>query len=114
MYKCINGWTKAKMIEQIYKKNNGTKATSFGRCVYETPDNNHCAVGCFIPEGHAALQSKDTVQYLLERYPDLQSKMPLSGYHMLMFQIAHDDSYGWNIRDVREVLKDWVNENVAG
>lgn len=54
MYTTINGWTKKRMKAKIRLKNNGKKARVGDRCLYETEDGNHCAAGCFIPDGHKA------------------------------------------------------------
>lgn len=78
MYNPVNGWTKVKMIEQIKLKNNGKKSKNEldGRCMYKTPNGNHCAIGCFIPDSHRALRFEGNVLELLIEYPELRTNMP--------------------------------------
>lgn len=117
MYKAINGWTKAKMIEKIYKGNNGKRCTNSvnGICAYRGRggDNfgNSCAVGVFIPddlytenmEGLSAIG-------LINNYPVLVDYVPLPKDGLDDLQSVHDKNNG--IEDVREELKTWINTNV--
>lgn len=115
-YQTINGWTVEKMKEQIRKKNNGKRAVGehpdFDReiCLYETPDGNHCAVGCFIPEGHKALSLGAGVDSLLDLNPELHDVFPLESEALSQLQSVHDgngDNY-----DIRETLCRWIDQNV--
>lgn len=118
-YKTMNGWTKERMIKQIMERNNGTRAVVNDEegppvCLYETEDGNHCAVGCFIPSGHPAMEFKDSVCFLLEAHQDLKSVLPLDLSGLKQFQQAHDlhdvrVMYGC---DPRPDLIRWINENV--
>jgi hypothetical protein len=116
MYKTINGWTKEKMKEQIRKKNNGSRAWEEGKigymsgCRYRTPDNNHCAVGCFIPENHEALQYVGDSNWLLNHYPGLEFDMPLNKEALFTMQQIHDEAIGVN---VQEILCKWIDQNVV-
>lgn len=53
-FKCINGYTKDKMIEMIKTRMLDHRSmNSVGTyCSYLAPDGNRCAVGVFIPDGH--------------------------------------------------------------
>ena len=89
-YKLVNGWTKEKVMEQVRKYNNGTQAVKDGTCLYNH-NSNRCAIGCFIPDGHPALGSRERVITLLSDYPDLISYMPFSDSDALRyFQRSHD------------------------
>jgi hypothetical protein len=93
MYKLANGWTKEKVIAQVKKFNNGTKAVNdFKLCIYKAKDGNRCAIGCFIPEEHKeALNFQGSVGSLLNRYPNLKPYMPFANLDALEdFQRAHD------------------------
>lgn len=109
-YKAINGWTKARMKEQIRAKNDGSKARDELGCCYMTPDGNRCAVGCFIPDDNeVALDYAGAVSYLLRYCPDLKDVLPLELSGLLAMQIVHDDVNP--DLDVREIYGD---VNVCG
>jgi len=118
MYPTINGWTKSKMIEQIYRFNNGKKAVNHSNgldlgCLYRDKTNNRCAVGCFIPdlpEFGLALKATEGVHDLLNAFPKLGDHFPLSPEAMSKLQRSHD--YCGTALDVRAVLKSWIEENV--
>ncbi len=90
------GWTKEKVMAQIKKYNNGTRASTghtAGSCLYKTPNGNRCAIGCFIPTDHPALNHKGGVRGLLGDYPELRNYMPFEHDDDLhRFQSAHDCS----------------------
>ena len=115
MYKLQNGFKKWEMISLIEQFNNGKKSFSerSSLCVYETADGNHCAVGCFIPDGHPGLKSLETVQDLLFKNPDLLPCMPLGIAGMMALQKVHD-TYRRSKIDVRTKMINWVNNNVRG
>jgi hypothetical protein len=91
MYKLINGWTKEKVMEQVKKYNNNTKAKNKIACVYLAPNGNRCAIGCFIPDGHPALTATScAASELVNEYPDLKTVMPFRASELDDFQVAHD------------------------
>ena len=98
MYKLINGWTKAAVMEQIKKYNNGTQARDKKHtvCKYKTENGNRCAIGCFIPDGHAALNHEGDVLSMLNVFPDLWDKMPFDVDGIGYFQSAHDKCFNDN------------------
>lgn len=101
-FKLNKGWTKKRMLETLLSRNNGTAAVNdTGTCVYEAKDKNHCAVGCFIPEGHPAMATVATVKTLLWDYPELQDAMPLDAEGLSKLQQIHD-SFAWSKRE-REI-----------
>jgi hypothetical protein len=123
MYKTVNGWTKAKMIEAIQtrmldhpstKKRTEEEQKNTGevdRCVYLAEDGNHCAIGVFIPEGHAGEKAHGLVFKLLFDFPDLIARMPLKNEYALMeFQGVQDHCP--STQDPRPLLIEWINENV--
>lgn len=112
-YQTINGFTKDSMKAAIKAGNKGEVAAEnnpLRRCSYLTQDGNKCAVGCFIPDGHAGQSSTQGVYELLDTHQDLRAFMPLSDKGLASMQIVHDHHphYG----DVREVLYSWIDKNV--
>jgi hypothetical protein len=60
--------------------------------MYETDDGNHCAIGCFIPKGHAALRYEGPAWDLLRLNADIIEYMP--SFHqgwLVDFQHQHDE-----------------------
>ncbi len=114
MYKPINGWTKESMIAAIMKNNNGTQAMdeTYEYCTYKNDAGNRCAVGCFIPEdtSEKVFKHRGSAISLLDKYPDLKVKMPLSGLALESLQQIHDKN-GIN-ENVRDRMIAWINENV--
>src|ERR1700676_2089328 len=96
MYKPINGFTKAKMIEMINNRmldhpsrqirGDGTVSG----CMYKAGDGNRCAVGVFIPDGHDAENYPSYVNALLIAHPDLEQFMPLETNALRILQSIHD------------------------
>lgn len=109
--KLINGWTKQRVMEQVKKYNNGTKAYSHitASCEYLT-DNNRCAVGCFIPDGHEALYTRMRADKLLERYPELSKVMPFSPTNLIVFQNVHD--FTKNGESTYDRIEDFLDTSV--
>jgi hypothetical protein len=107
MQKCINGWTKKKMLKAI-KARRFQKASvdSNGRCVYLNRRGNRCAVGLFIPVGHEGEHCLGYVGDLLTEYPDLKEKMPLA--YMGDLQRVHDGS----ALNAKTNMIEWVIKNV--
>lgn len=93
--KCINGWTKEKMINHIKKEFKG-KSSDGRNCFYRGLNGTKCAVGMFIPDYlYRIKMDKDVVggmssSALLMNYPELKTKMPLEKMYEL--QSVHDDS----------------------
>ena len=113
MYKLRNGFKKWEVISLIEQFNNGERSfNAFAdQCVYETDDGNHCAVGCFIPDGHPGMKSLDAVRELLDLYPDLKECMPLSIVGMTALQEVHDVHHK-EVLDVKTRMINWVKANV--
>lgn len=115
-FQLINGWTKAKVMEQLRKYSNGTRALSGGLCAYQTAGGNRCFIGAFIPEGHEALGVMMNVVDVLIEYPDLVERMPFTdgpenGYGPLVnFQLAHDQC---EHDDTLEAAQRWLDEHAA-
>lgn len=140
-YTPINGWTKETIKEQLIKKNNGTRAMINNLdCAYEASDGNRCAVGCFIPDDHPALDFHGDVNEILDEHvffddytvdvqedlrEQLASAMPLPKPALKFLQQIHDwdgintmpgiihNNPQYQIPDVRERMLLWVDENVA-
>lgn len=113
MYRTINGWTKERMKDQIRARNTGKPSIDPGYsfCLYESAGGlNHCAVGCFIPPHHEALQFKGSAGTMLRHHNDLLSVMPLQVDGLLQMQDVHDSMHA--LRDMRDVLCDWIDLNV--
>lgn len=113
-YKTANGWTKETIKAQIRKYNNGKKAEKYGVCQYLTPEGNRCAIGCFIPSGHIALESKKSVKGVLEDYPELKDKMPFDDISGLRnFQGAHDSHINQiDGLSVYPTIEKWIDQHV--
>lgn len=107
-HKIINGWTKAKMIEAVKTRNSGTQCYDFKtmNCMYEAPDGNHCAAGCFIPDGHEAMKSHKTIEVVSLKYSDL--RLPLDHKGMEDMQFTHDSSS--NHANMHDILIKFINE----
>lgn len=135
-FKPINGWTKEGIKKQILERNNGKQAivNSNGTptCVYETKDNNHCAVGCFIPNGHDGMDYEGNIDDLLREFPNLYRNMPLPETAMYQLQQIHDWIHRENSfpdcvlkysktrrakysrKSVRKRMINWINDHVEG
>jgi len=122
MYKTINGWTKAKMIEQIKLRNNSTKSMEeSGFCMYRGPNNNACAVGCFIPDELYVprMEKGYPARSLVREFINIRDSMPLDPYGLAAMQNIHDYNagdtqtrYRYPQLNVVERLTAWINENV--
>lgn len=104
MYKLANGWTKESVMAQVKKYNNNNRATRYveGRnkpmCSYKDDNGNRCAVGCFIPDGHPALNSPANASCLMTEFPELQKLMPFDNPDALIeFQRAHDNAIAGDV-----------------
>jgi hypothetical protein len=111
MYKAINGWTKKRIIDQIYQRNNGfASRNKWGECLYRN-ENNACPIGCFIPDKvyHENMEGQN-VTSLLNEWPVITDFMPLPGDALLELQELHDNNNDHD--DVRLALKTWIETNV--
>jgi hypothetical protein len=120
-FKTINGWTKAEMIEAVkkYMLKHQSVETYAGdvpgmtfTCLYQAPDGNRCAVGCFIPDGHIALKMREGIHLLLPLVPDLKRKLPLNREGLMELQAVHDKINDPTINPRPRVLK-WIRDNVV-
>lgn len=113
-YQTLNGWTKEKMVEQIKKYNNGTKAwsDSISACMYLTSDNNRCAAGCFIPDAHPGLRFQGSVDRLVTGHPGLEKLLPLNISGMMMMQNEHDRVSTSENVSMHDILTRWIESNV--
>ena len=109
-FKVQNGWTKTSIKRAIVQGNNGTRATEGNHCAYLTKDGNKCAVGCFIPDGHPAQNSQGRALMLSSEYPEL--RFPLEIFGMRLLQMVHDSHKPTDAKSVREVMLNWIDQNV--
>lgn len=120
MYKPINGFTKAKIIETIQTRMLDHRSIVKDKsghflCAYRAGDGNRCAIGVFIPDGHNGEMHNGRVDNLLTKYPDLRQNMPLEDDALDRLQLIHDKYYTPNDNlagDPRPDLIEWINENV--
>lgn len=120
----INGWNREKVMAQLKKYNNGTRAmkpssSSLGDhtvCSYKDENDNRCFIGAFIPDNHSALTKEADVFSLLSKYPDLERKMPIDLLSLGGFQQVHDNYgniyYGPAKLSLHEVAENWLKNNV--
>jgi len=112
-YKPINGWTKNKILQVFRKRRYNCAAVDMaGCCVYLTENGNKCAVGMFIPPGHAGQEYEGPVDGLLEKFPDLKEKMPLTNVGMTKLQNVHDDQN--SRKNAKQKMIEWVKKYVKG
>lgn len=85
------------------------------QCAYLSPQGNRCAIGLYIPDGHAAQRYDGAVCGLLCRHDDLQAYMPFDNAEALSaFQNAHDGlDPKATVSEQMQCLIEWVQENVA-
>lgn len=120
-HKIINGWSQAKMIERIWKYNNGKQANNDihgSSCTYENEEGNRCAVGCFLePEHLDAIKERALTEAsiggIANKAPELfaSCNLPLNLEGLKLLQYAHDSAPG--NADIRELLKKWILENTT-
>lgn len=71
-----------------------------GICQYLTNDGRKCAIGCLIPEGSTAFNTKGNVNVLLERNPELKELWGVNSDNdvefLLTMQGVHDNQSNWN------------------
>lgn len=107
MFKCINGWTKAEMIEVIKNRPN-YKCTYAGTCFYRNGNGGKCAIGAFIPDDlyHPRIESQRACG-VFDTYSGLS--FPLDGPALNAFQVIHDTT---KHNDINAELIKWVEANV--
>lgn len=84
-------------------------------CAYRGANGTKCAVGLYVPDGHAGCEFQGYVVDLLRMHEDLQEYMPFNDAEALVaFQQAHD-GLSERIPVSEQVLDliDWVERNVS-
>lgn len=110
MYKCINGWTKEKMLRKLRSRKFEHKSESWdGRCLYVADDGNMCGVGMFIPKKMYTKSMEGSNARTVIRKFKLADKMPLGYAGMEALQAFHDGCYS---EKAKQEMIDWVKENV--
>lgn len=94
-FKCINGWTKAKMIEHIKKEFKGKSVyyqdDKWPVCSYHGTEGKKCAIGMFIPNEHYTnYMEGNSVLSLLQDFPYVIDLMPMDKVACNDFQGIHD------------------------
>ena len=115
-YRCINGWTKKKMLEHVTNNFIYKSVTKDGYCAYRGENGDKCAVGLFIPDNLYTedmdngdkFQNTD-VLHILERYPELNNYLPLESEALMDFQKIHDKSFS---SSTKLELLDWIETKV--
>lgn len=130
MFKAINGYTKARILEVIQNTFQGKsmKVMSNGSpsCAYRGENGSKCAVGLFIPDEvyRDAMDELDPkwngtdVETSLQRFPELGQHMPLEVEALQKLQSIHDGEklqYETDLRPtetIKNELLQWVETNV--
>lgn len=124
MFKTKNGYTVESMIAKIRERNNGTISydRAIDRCLYRqdasnVASSNCCAAGCFIPNALYCTDLESSVWSgivdLLMSKPELLPHMPLEPVAMERLQRIHDGIPFLSKADVRDVLENWIRDNVV-
>lgn len=81
-----------KRVWRVLNREFKGKAINSNRmCQYLTMDGRKCAIGCFIPDDHAAQSNDGDVMEILDVFPDLLKEMPCQNKRVLSeFQSFHD------------------------
>lgn len=113
MYKPINGWTRAKILRVLKNRkfDEASRCESSGACVYRAENGNRCAIGMFIPNNHKGLGFEGLASELLETFPSLAKRMPLSVKALDKFQESHDSPM--NRKNAKQAMISWVKKNVS-
>lgn len=121
LYKVQNGWTKEQMKEAIRKFNKGRRSSADdgAGCLYFSPDDNRCGVGCFLPEwcqdevarNHNNNHVADVVALRSGDGRCLRDALPLDIEGLVAIQRKHDRCA--DSEDVREVLCNWIDNFVV-
>ena len=125
MYKPINGWTKAKMIEKIREFVPEDKAcmTSLGACVYSNSKGKRCAVGAFLPNDCDFFDFEGDVVDLLDTAlaDGVNLKLPIDVDGLSYLQGVHD-SFGSRFAGAprtdlgvgpQDACIAWIEQNVS-
>lgn len=116
-HKCINGWTKERMLEVVRARRFDDRSMNHSRtaCVYLNDEGNKCAIGLFIPDGHPGQQLNDCATVLFRQFPDLKHLMPLPVRYMDTLQRVHDSVGLPNFipgGNAKSTMIDWIVDNV--
>lgn len=118
-FKCVNGFTKAKMINRIKRDFKG-KSLSGMTCAYRGDGGKKCAAGLFIAdEDYSSSMDHTTLDTdiisIVSRYPKIKRSLPLTVESMREFQTIHDGlkASTSTVEEQKQVLIDWVKKNVA-
>jgi len=112
MYKCINGWTKKKMIETINKGMKDHRSVNQnGTCLYRASDGNKCAIGCFIPDDYYN-EDIELVTPTSAAFRDYLKYLPLPAAYSSLLQSIHDCCDDEK-SPKKECIK-WIENNVEG
>lgn len=120
-FKCINGFTKEKMIDVVNNEFKGKSFVGSSGCRYKTYDGRKCAVGMFIPDSkydegmdnRSHFGNSVSITYLLHYFPNVEVDMPLDHDGLVSFQSCHDGlNLMLSIDKQKEVLLDWINKYV--
>jgi len=68
----------------------GGKAMEGINCVYLASDGRKCAIGCLIPDGHPAQDSRGGVTSMLAGFPDLYKRFNAHIHILQHMQFCHD------------------------
>jgi hypothetical protein len=107
----INGYNRKKVMEVIKKNNLGRKSVDeWDNCLYSSPDNNKCLVGCFIPDElyNEEMENK-SVDNLLKFYPELREHMPMDTFSLTKLQTYHDYHISYETDFFGAILKELKN-----
>ncbi len=126
MYETRNGWTKARMIAQIKRKNNGTRSQGWVTMPAEGTDGrslkglssmlrgdkgNCCFIGCFIPDERYNPEME--ARGILHTRIECSDIMPLDPYHgMGGLMGAHDNALK-TTKEMHAIGKAWIEANVV-
>lgn len=117
MYKCINNWTKKKMIQHIKTNFKGKSMARLSHlsdresCVYRGKNGAKCAVGMFIPDVLYKKSFEGTcASKIIEDVPKLQKLIPLAPDLMELLQQEHDDSE--DDESCLVSMLNWIKDNV--
>lgn len=117
MFTPINGFTRDQILQTIQDRPFRRRAIIKGSssCEYKTPGGNKCAVGLFIPDGHAGQTFRGGVDDLLKAYPDLAARLPLNRAGLQSLQSVHDTAFDSGVfrGDARAAMLAWVLYTVS-
>lgn len=114
MFECINGWTKAKMVEHIKKEFKGKSIIEHGddmTCVYRGNEGAKCAVGLFIPDELYSTTFEGKPAGMVINSLKLEEAMPLTITGMVILQRVHDKSQP---KTTLSAILNWIENNVKG